>query len=65
MKILHPLRARRVRAGLGLRELARAMSISAPYLRDMELGLRRFTPTMRERHSAAMATLKQPIARIA
>lgn len=63
MKDLQILRARRQRHGVGLRELARAMAISAPYLREMELGTRRLTPAMRKRHRAALATFKQPNAR--
>jgi transcriptional regulator with XRE-family HTH domain len=64
MILPHPIRLKRTRAGVGLRALARAMSISAPYLQDMEMGRRRFTPEMRKRHRAALASLKkQPIAR--
>jgi transcriptional regulator with XRE-family HTH domain len=63
MKDPQILRSRRQRLGLGLRQLARAMRISAPYLREMELGTRRLTPAMRERHRAALASLKEPNAR--
>jgi len=58
MKIVFPLRARRLRAGIGLRELARVMDISAPYLREIELGTRRFTPEMKVRHRDAMSILR-------
>lgn len=48
------LRARRLAAGMGLRELARASKVSAAYLSDVERGNRHATP----RAEAAYLDLK-------
>ena len=44
----------RTAKGVGLRELARRMGISAPFLGDMEKGARHYTP---ERVRSALAAL--------
>lgn len=44
----------RTSKGVGLRELARRMGISAPFLGDMEKGARRYTP---ERVRSALSVL--------
>lgn len=40
----HVMRCLRVSKGLTLRELARRMELSPPYLSDMELGRRQYLP---------------------
>jgi transcriptional regulator with XRE-family HTH domain len=52
------LRSQRLRRGVSLRALARAMEISAPYLVDLELGRRAMNPTLRGRYRVALATFK-------
>ena len=49
------LRDARKKAGVSLRELARRMKISAPYLSDMELGKRNWT---KEKFAMAERLLK-------
>lgn len=49
------MRRERMSAKLSLRELARRMKISAPYLSDMEHGKRRYSIEMAKRALSAMA----------
>lgn len=44
------LRAERKRARFGLREVAREMAISAPYLHDLEHGRRAWTQELIDRY---------------
>lgn len=46
------LRARRLRAGLTLREMARRTGFSAPYICDIELNRRKCLPNMRAAYEA-------------
>lgn len=57
----------REKAQIGVRALARAMGISAPYLIDLERGHRRFTEELQALHDDALATLtnKKPNAGMA
>jgi len=51
------MRALRQKAGVSLRELARRMNISAPFLSDMERGARHYT---QERIASASSALRLP-----
>lgn len=46
------LRARRLRAGLGLRDMARQLGYSAVYLSDIERDKRNCTPFIRKAYEA-------------
>jgi len=48
------MRRRRMTAGFTLRDVARHMQISAPYLSDIELGRRRLTPERRRTFNAVI-----------
>lgn len=57
-------RKQRIKAGVGLRELAREMRVSAMYVVDLERGTRRFTEDMKGIYDNALTKLgqKQPSA---
>lgn len=55
------LRLRRRLAKIKLVDMAEFMSISAPYLYDLENGNRRFSPQHRATYAAGLAALCQPI----
>ena len=48
------MRERRVAAGVSLREVARRMKLSAPFLSDLELGRRNWTAPCLERYERAL-----------
>jgi transcriptional regulator with XRE-family HTH domain len=49
------IRARRLELGITLRELARRVEVSAPYLTDLEAGRRHPGPEVLQRIAAALA----------
>ena len=52
------LRQARVRAGVSLRAMARAVGFSAPYVSDLERGNRELSPTMLDQFEQAIARLR-------
>ena len=54
MKTSPSLRDARLRAGYGLRELARKLQVSPQYLLDIERGYREGNPGLRARYNAAV-----------
>jgi transcriptional regulator with XRE-family HTH domain len=46
------LRQQRIKAGLGLREMAQRLGFSAPYICDIELNRRNCTPKVRAAYEA-------------
>lgn len=49
------IRSLREKAGMSLRELARQLDVSAPYVSDLELGRRSFSEELFARAKAAIA----------